>query len=104
MNKENLHNEMKANKAWDKLYARLYSENLIPQEEHSKGAKHWLSPVLLLGAAAIIIFAGIAILHLRDADNHGGEILVSQINNEKASLVKVLRSEEHTSELQSPDH
>jgi|SRR5574344_86457 ferric-dicitrate binding protein FerR (iron transport regulator) len=90
MNKENLHNEMKANKAWDKLYARLYSENLIPQEEHSKGAKHWLSPVLLLGAAAIIIFAGIAILHLRDADNHGGEILVSQINNEKASLVKVL--------------
>ena len=61
MTKEKLNSTNKADKAWNKLYDRLYSENLIPDDSRQLKRGSKLPPALFWSAATIIILAGIHI-------------------------------------------
>ena len=90
MTKEKLNSTNKADKAWNKLYDRLYSENLIPDDSRQLKRGSKLPPALFWSAATIIILAGIAIMYLKNSGGEKRETLISQTNNETASLVKIL--------------
>lgn len=91
MKKQKEYLNMNTEKAWNKLYARLDSEKLIPDNTlQAKTSLIGNHKALWLCAAISILIIGIVTLHFNKHNQSYSEQLISQSNNEKLSLVKVL--------------